>query len=121
MLSPTIRSIPVEILDHAARRSARANRPANGHLQTIRVPVHPRALSRMERQHVRRLEAEMLANLRGDLLQFSLRAHRFETPLEIGEETAGHVAVDDAMIEREARVHHAPDRDRVVVAHDELL
>ena len=73
----------------------------------------------MKRQHVRGLEAEMLADLRA--YRLSLRPHRFEAPLEVGEEAAGDVAVDDAMVEREARVHHAPDRDRVVVAHDELL
>ncbi len=46
---------------------------------------------------------------------------RFEAPLEIGEEAAGDVAVDDAVVERKTRVHHAPDRDRVVVAHDQVF
>src|SRR5580692_109187 len=54
-------------------------------------------------------------------LQISLRAHALQARLEVGEETAGNVTVDDAMIERQARVHHTPDCQRIVVAHDELL
>src|SRR5581483_7687897 len=46
------------------------------------------------------------------------RAHRFEALLQIEEEPARDGAVDDAMVEREADVHHRTDGDRVVVAHD---
>jgi hypothetical protein len=87
----------VEILDHATRRAARAQRPAQGDLETVRMAVHPRALPRMVRQRMRGLEAELLANER---LEFSLRAHRLETPLEIREKAAGDVTIDNAMIER---------------------
>ena len=87
----------VKILDHAARRAARAQRSAQGDLETVRMAVHPRAFPRMVRQRVRGLEAELLPNER---LDFSLRAHRLETPLEIGEKAAGDVTIDDAMIER---------------------
>jgi hypothetical protein len=39
------------------------DRPGDGDFQTVRVPVHARALSGMKRQNVCRLEAELLAEL----------------------------------------------------------
>jgi hypothetical protein len=90
----------IEVFDHTAGRPAIANGATHGNLETIRMAMHPRALSGMKRQCVCGLESEALANLRSEtFLQFSLRAHRFEAPLEIGEETARHIAVDDAMVE----------------------
>src|SRR5580658_8199449 len=53
----------IEILDHAARRPFGLDRPGDGDFQTVRVPVHARALSGMKRQNVCRLEAELLAEL----------------------------------------------------------
>ena len=89
----------VEILDHASSWSSAAYRPTYGHLESVGMPMHPRTFPGVKRQRVRGLESEMLANLD---LKLSLRPHRFQAPLQIGEEAAGDVTIDDTMVEREA-------------------
>ena len=86
----------IEILDHAARGPFRFERTADGDLEPVRMPVDARALAPVERKRVSGLETEPLAY---EDLEFSLRSHRFQTSLQVGEEAAGDVAVDDAMIE----------------------
>ncbi len=89
----------LEILDHASRRSSAAYRAAYRHLESVGMPMQPRTFPGVKRQRVRGLEAEMLANLD---LKLSLRPHRFQTPLQVGEEAAGDVTIDNPVVEGKA-------------------
>jgi hypothetical protein len=53
----------VEVNDHAACRAFVLERAVEGDIETIRVPVQPRTLAVMVREHVRRLELERFADL----------------------------------------------------------
>ncbi len=55
----------VEVDDHAGCRTTGLQRTLDGNVQQVRMSVEPRALSGVMREHVRRLERELFADLHG--------------------------------------------------------
>ncbi len=101
----------IEIHDHAGGGAGRLEGAGNGDFDAIRMPVQARALPRMVRQHVRRLEAEGFSDDHdllpfgvarepsGRFLEIASRPHRFQALFEFAEERICDRSVDHTVVE----------------------